>query len=300
MSAAHEWLVPPPLVPGARVRVIAPSSPFDRTLALRGLAWLSERYRVEFDRGLFARQGFLAGCDERRSAELADALLDPGVSVVLAARGGYGLTRIAHRAPLAELRRAPRWLVGFSDFTALHAEVARHRVATLHAANLTGLGRADPWLRAEWIAALEAPERRVRFQGLERWRSGCAEGRLFGGNLTVLFSCAAAGRLHVPPDAVLFLEDVNETSYRLDRMLTALGLGGHFAQLAAVVLGDFTSCSAGNYEVPAASVLREHLEPLGLPLLAGVPVGHGDRNRPLPLGTWVRVDADAGELSWGR
>src|ERR1041384_6961368 len=117
MAGKDPSIVPPPLVPGARVAVIAPSSPFDRALVFRGMGWLSERYRLSFDRDLFERKGYLAGSDERRLDELDRRLRDPDLSAVLVARGGYGLGRIAHRADWGALRAAPKWLVGFSDAT---------------------------------------------------------------------------------------------------------------------------------------------------------------------------------------
>src|SRR5262245_61567717 len=122
MAGNDRLIVPPPLLPGARIAVIAPSSPFDRTLVMRGMGFLSERYRVSFDRDLFARRGYLAGSDERRLAELDARLRDPELGAVLVARGGYGLGRIAHQADWGALRAAPKWLVGFSDATVLHAE----------------------------------------------------------------------------------------------------------------------------------------------------------------------------------
>ncbi|HEX3773314.1 MAG TPA: LD-carboxypeptidase, partial [Polyangiaceae bacterium] len=99
-------VIPAPLQRGSRVRVIAPSSPFDRTLVLRGIGWLGERYRVEFDWSIFERTGFLAGSDARRLEELDRALQDPDVGAIVAARGGYGLTRIAHLADYSALRRS--------------------------------------------------------------------------------------------------------------------------------------------------------------------------------------------------
>src|SRR4051812_35970765 len=125
-------LIPAPLQRGSRIRVIAPSGPFDRTLVLRGMGWLAERYRVEFDLSIFQRNRFLAGSDQRRLDELNCALSDPSLAAIVSARGGYGLTRIAHLAEYAALRRHPKWIVGFSDCTALHVEAATQGVASMH------------------------------------------------------------------------------------------------------------------------------------------------------------------------
>lgn len=279
--------------------MIAPSGPFDRTLVLRGLGWLGHRYEVVFRPGLFQRDGFLAGPDARRLEELTEALADREARAVVAARGGYGLNRIAHRIGTACLRDEPKWLVGFSDITALHVEAQRAGVASLHAHNVAGLGRGDDSGRAEWIRALEDPRARRRFDALVPWRPGRARGPLVGGNLTVLFTCAAAGRLVIPDGAVLFLEDVAEAPYRVDRMLSALIAAGALDRVAGVLVGDFTDAPSGRHGVPMDAVLRERLAVLRVPVLAGFPAGHGIRNAPLHLGTMAELDGTAGAVELG-
>lgn len=283
-------LFPPALRPGDLVSVVAPSGPFDRTLALRGIAFLGERYRVRFSWSMFARSGFLAGADPRRRAELDAALSDPEVRAVVAARGGYGLTRILHQARLSALRRYPKWVVGFSDITALHMECSRLGLASIHAHNCAGLGRGDAVARAAFVDVLEQPERERRHEGLQTWRTGSAEGPLFGGNLTVLFTCAAAGRLRIPRGAILVVEDVTESSYRLDRMLTALRVSGALDHVSAVVLGDLTDCPSGPHGISPHDALRALLLELGVPVLAGLRFGHGRENVPLVLGAPARAE----------
>lgn len=284
-------ILPPPLRPGDTVAVIAPASPFEPVLAWTGIGWLAQRYRVHFSRGLFTRTGFLAGSDERRRDELVDALERPGVRAILAARGGYGANRFVHRLDWGALARDPRWIVGFSDITALHVEAARVGVASLHAAHVTALGRGDARGRAALIRALEEPAGERRFTGLATLRPGTAEGPAFGGNLTLLHACAAAGRLRVPEGCVLLLEDVTERPYRIDRALATLEVGGHLAPAAAIVVGDFLQCDPGPDRVTAAEVLRERLLPLGVPVVAGLPVGHGAHNEPVILGGRALVEA---------
>ena len=283
-------LRPPPLRPGSSIRVVAPSSPFDRTLVRMGMAWLGQRYRVRFDPSLFSRTGFLAGDDARRLSELNAALADADTHAIVAARGGYGLGRIAPSLELGPLVEHPKWIVGFSDLTVLHLEAARVGVMSLHAHNVAGLGPGDDAVRRAWLTALERPAP-ATFERLTVYRPGEAEGPLVGGNLTVLFTAQAAGRLRLPRGAILLLEDVSETSYRIDRMLTALLQSGALAQLSGVVLGEFTDCSPGRYSVPTHEVLSERLGLLGVPVLAGLPVGHGRHNAPLVLGAPARLSA---------
>ncbi|HEX3851442.1 MAG TPA: LD-carboxypeptidase [Polyangiaceae bacterium] len=290
-------VIPAPLQPGSRVRVIAPSSPFDRTLVLRGMGWLAERYRVEFDWSMFERSGFLAGSDGRRLEELNRALSDPTLSAIVAARGGYGLTRIAHLADYAALLRNPKWLVGFSDITALHVEAQALGLASFHGPNAAALGRSDAWTRARFVRALETPAAKVVYEGLEIRQPGLASGVLVGGNLTLLFTCQASGRLRLPHGALLLLEDVTEASYRIDRMLSALLTSGALDGIAGVVLGDFTDCPDGPHRVPVRQVLDERLAALQVPILAGLRFGHARYNEFVQLGAFAELDASAGRLT---
>ncbi|MEZ4314036.1 MAG: LD-carboxypeptidase [Polyangiaceae bacterium] len=283
---------PPALRPGDTIAVVAPSSAFEAVLGWRGLGFLAERYRLRFDRrALFARAGYLAGSDAQRREALSAALRDPDAVAILAARGGYGANRFVHELDFAGLRGRPRWIIGFSDVTALHVEAARAGVASIHGCHLTSLGRADRRAREGLLSVLEAPQRRRTIEGLDTLAPGRAHGPLFGGNLTILHACAAAGRLAVPEGAILFIEDVTERPYRIDRMLTTLAVGGHFDRVAGVLIGDFTQCDPGPDRITVKDVLRERLADLGVPIATGAPCGHGTINDPLILGAPTLLEA---------
>jgi muramoyltetrapeptide carboxypeptidase len=286
------FVFPPPLAPGDRIAVVAPSSPFPRGELLRGLAWLRDRYEIVARTSLLDRAGFLAGDDATRARALAEAMTAPGVKAIVVARGGYGAMRIVEGLPWAELARAPRWIVGFSDVTALHAMATAHGVASVHAPNVTGLAAHDPRTRACWLRALERPRAAVEWSELQVVREGRAEGPLVGGNLALVEAMAAAGKWCPPEGSILALEDVTERPYRLDRMLTALGLGGHLARgrIAGIVLGEFAQCEPGPDGVLAAEVLAERTRDLGIPVVAGAPFGHGKRNDAFTLGARARID----------
>ena len=275
--------------------MIAPSGPSDRTLVLRGMGWLGERYRVEFDWSLFERDGYLAGNDARRLDELNRALDDTSLSAIVAARGGYGLTRIAHLAEYAPLLRHPKWIVGFSDVTALHAEATARGIASIHGPNASALGRSDDWTRQRFLRALETPRATLAYEGLRALRGGCAAGTLAGGNLSLLLACQASGRLHLPAGAILLLEDVSESAYRVDRMLSALLAGGALDGIAGIVLGDFSDCP-DSQRVSVQRVLAERLAPLGVPIVSELRAGHERYNEFLPLGVPAQLDATAGRL----
>jgi muramoyltetrapeptide carboxypeptidase len=296
-SASAELCVPEALRPGDALRVVAPSSPFEARLVWRALGWLGQRYRVRFTRRIFEQQGFLAGDDLQRREELRAALNEPEVRAIVAVRGGYGSGRYMHDLDWSVLRRSPRWIVGFSDVTAMHLEAARHGVASIHGANLSALGRGDEVARAAWLAALEAPLAPRQWSGLRTLRPGCALGRLWGGNLTIVHSCAASGRLFVPPGCVWLMEDVGERPYRIDRMLTSLLTSGALGNVAAVVAGEFEHCEPGADGVTVEAVLAERLGKLGVPVVIGAPIGHGRNNLPAVLGPNARLEADGAEAS---
>ncbi len=283
------FVSPPPLRPGDKICIIAPSGPFDRTLLLRGAGFIGEKFRVEFDWRVFTRHGYLAGTDAERLAELNRALRSDDVRAIVAARGGFGSTRIVSLADWNAFAQRPKWIVGFSDVTALHVEAARLGIASIHGHNAAGLGRGDARTRELWQARLEAPAARRSYAGLACWRGGRATGLLAGGNLTLLSACAEAGRLRLPEGCVLAIEDVGEAPYRIDRMLTALFSSGALDRVAGVVIGDFVDCN-GRWGVAVEDVLRERLEVLRVPLLAGFPFGHGRNNDPIPLGLPAEID----------
>jgi muramoyltetrapeptide carboxypeptidase len=291
-------IFPPPLRPGDTIAVVAPSGPFDGKAVRAGIAWLEERYRVKYRRSLFAREGFLAGRDQRRIDELQSAF-DDDVRAVIAARGGYGLSRIAHLVDWRAVLERPRWIVGFSDFTVLHVEAWRRGLGSIHGAMVGSLGRASERARRQWLATLERPDEERVWKGLAKWAPGRASGTLVGGNLAMLHACAAAARLRIPRGAVVLLEDIGERPYRVDRMITNLVTSGHFGRASAVVVGSFTDCAAGPDRTSVEEVLRERLRPLGIPVVAGLPVGHGARNDAIVLGRRAEVRADRGTLCVG-
>jgi len=286
-------VMPPRLVPGDLVIVVAPSGPVHAARLLPGLAWLRTRYTIRMVPGALSRDGFLAGSDERRTGELARAITDGDARAVVAARGGYGALRLVDLLPWEALARRPKWIVGFSDVTVLHAMAWRAGVASVHGPNVTGLGGdASPSVRAAWISSLEQAGAGRVWKGLRIVRGGEARGLLVGGNLALVHALAAAGRLVIPEGAVLVFEDVSEAPYRVDRMLTSLALGGHLARASAIVFGGFDQCIPGPDGRAVDDVLEERTRRLGVPVLSGAPFGHRAHNEAFVLGAQVRVSGD--------
>ena len=288
------------LAPGALIGVIAPAGPAQPE-SLAAVPALYERfgYRVRVFPGCALRTGYLAGDDDARLADLHAAMADDEVAAIHCLRGGYGAMRLLDRIDMALLRAHPKLLIGYSDITALHALWALHSLPTLHApmatSDLIRPGReADAQalftllqggLRAGTVLAPALlPEPRVCVPGR-------VQGRLIGGNLSLVAALLGTPWAWQAEGAVLFLEDVSEDLYRVDRLLTQLRLAGVLDAVAGFVLGSFTEA-----ESPDA-LLREFLLPLSKPVLGGWPSGHGTPNLPLPMGVRVELDAQAGTLT---
>lgn len=279
------------------MRVVAPSSPFDTARFDRGLALLQTRYRAHLADALFERTGYLAGPDHARSQGLLDALADPQARAIIAARGGFGAARLLPQLEPDAVRRANKWLVGFSDVTALHALWTRAGVRSIHGPMVCSLWEAKPEIQQQWFDLLEGQPPQP-LEGLSAVHGGRAAGRLFAANLTVL--AALAGTPYMPDlsGSVLLLEDVTERPYRLDRALTTLLQAGALQGVQAFVLGQFSQCEPGPDGATAEQLFEERLAGLGVPVLGNAPVGHVPDNVPLMLGAGVEVDAAAGMLVW--
>lgn len=278
------FLAPPPLRPGDRVAVVAPAGPFDRALFERGLEVLARRYQPTFTDHLFESHRYLAGTDASRARQLQAALDDAQLRALFAARGGYGAMKLLPSMKLG----SPRWLVGFSDLTALHLAAQTAGWQSLHAPVLTQLGKQPPDVVDRLFAALEGQPLSA-LRGTRTVVPGVAEGPLIGGNLSVLTRLIGTPWLPSLRGSVLFLEDVGEKPYRLDRMWTHLLLAGLFEGVRGVVFGEFTGCDEKDHT--SAEVLDELAQTLGVPCAAGFPIGHGDVNQPVILGATVRLDA---------
>ena len=288
---------------GALIGVIAPAGPVapDALAAVEAL-YARWGYRARIYPGCHARQGYLAGPDALRLADLHAALADDEVAALHCLRGGYGAMRLLDRIHTALVRSKPKLLIGYSDITALHALWARQGLPSLHApmpaSDLIKPGREDDekalftMLRDGCVAgAVLAPT-----LASDSWRvPGRASGRLIGGNLSLVAALIGTPWAWDAHGAILFLEDISEEPYRVDRYLTQLRLAGVLDAVSGFILGSFTE------QEPPTELLREMLLPIcqsqGKPLLAGWPSGHGTPNRALPMGLQVELDAGAGTLT---
>ncbi len=283
-------LSPPPLKPGDTIRVVHAAGATDIAALDRGIAAISAAgYVVRHDPSLGVRDGYLAGTDRERAADLLGAIEEqPGA--IIFARGGYGSMRILDLLPADALRRKPTWLVGYSDITALHSWAHRQGVATIHGPMVAGFSRYTDSSVSDMFALLADP-RPPSFSGLRTIVAGQAQGPLIGGNLSLV--CALLGSSYLPTLAgsVLLLEEVGEPAYRIDRMLTQLLISPHTRGIAGLVFGDFTRCGDA---AAVDALIAERCAGRGVPAIGGLKVGHGESTESLILGARVQLDASAG------
>lgn len=256
------------------------------------------------------RYGYLAGSDEDRAADINAMYADAEVRAVFAVRGGWGCARVLPFLDFALIRANPKLLVGFSDVTALHlAFAAKVGWPTIHGPNAANSWTAFSWDSFRRLAfAGEAPtwrappageDRLAQRRAIRTFRPGTASGRLLGGNLAVLTALAGTPYLPDFSGAILFVEETGEAEYRIDRMLTQLGLAGILGELAGVVFGQCTRCTGEgpNYSgFTLSEVLDQHLAPLGVPAFQGALIGHVANQFSIPVGIRAEIDAEAGTI----
>jgi muramoyltetrapeptide carboxypeptidase len=305
----------PRLRPGDTIGLIEPATasddPFDLTLveeAITAMGLVPKRAP-----NLMKRYGYLAGQDKERGDDITAMYADPSVRAIFAVRGGWGSARALPYVNWDVVRANPKFLLGFSDITALHMAVAAQGGAfTLHGPNAgSAWGKASFGYFREVAFDAGTPlfqnpvsteDRLVqrRFRTI-KITGGKAKGRLLGGNLTVLTAMAGTPYLPSFDGAILFLEDVDEAEYRIDRMLTQLGQAGVFRGLKGVVFGQCTNCrdpdgSGAGGGFTLNSILRQHFGPLGVPAFEGSWFGHIADQFTIPQGVMAEIDADAGTL----
>lgn len=285
-----------PIIEGSRLAIVAPAGPFDPVAFEKGVTWLRERYEITYDPDIFSRTGFFAGSDDRRLNELLAAIEDPKIDGILCARGGYGTTRLLPKIDVEQIRSANKTIAGFSDITALHAAWARAGVRSIHAPMVSTLGSAPEQIQQTWIQSVESTGENYS-QHLDPIVCGKAQGRLFGGNLAVL--CSLLGTPFTPPldDIILFIEDVGERPYRIDRLLTSMKQAGWFEKISGLILGQFTEGEPGTDKVTLDEVFECHFDTASFPVLRGMSSGHITDNFPLTFGAEARIENQLLEIS---
>ena len=303
--------LPPPLKPGDLLYAVAPSGTLREQKSFhQGVEiWRSHGYRVEFADNWDGRWGYLAGKDSQRRQALATAWQNPDCRGILCVRGGYGATRLLEdwhwdigkheNLPVAE-KLLPvaqsKWLIGFSDITALLWSLAKVGIGGLHAPLLTTLALEPDWSIDRLFNCVESrPLAPLEGEG---WGNGTSRGLIIPANLTVATHLLATPFQPSLQGVILALEDVAEVPYRIDRMLTQWRMMGALEGVKGIALGRFSSCAPPK-DIPSLSVeevLRDRLRDLGIPIVSELPFGHDGPNATLPVGQMVELDGNQGLL----
>lgn len=315
-SEAHKLVKPPRLRKGQKIRLIAPAGAVSDPLSVPKAKQTLENlgFQVELGKTLTLRKGYLAGSDEQRITELHESFLDPSVACVLPIRGGYGATRILDRLDYSLIRAHPKVFIGYSDITALllaithkaglvtfHGPVGDSTFNDFSVANFTAaLAKTDPIGVCPTLATsssrLPQPTPETLFPGI-------ANGPLIGGNFSVLM--AVIGTKYMPSlgGAILFLEDINEDPYKVDRMFSTLALGGYLKQVKGIACGDFKMPPPKpdddldpTHSMTTRDVLTDYCQRFKIPSFTGLLTGHIVDKLTLPLGVRTRLDATKKEL----
>jgi muramoyltetrapeptide carboxypeptidase len=310
-GAKQRLIKPPRLREGDTIGMVAPASmafEIDRIrLAKEQLEAIG--FRVRLGEHVFERHGYLAGTDQQRADDVNRMFADAEVDGIVFYTGGWGSSRLLPLLDVDAIRRNPKVVLGFSDITALlnaiHQETG---LVTFHGP--VGASNLRPYtlenlrrivMSTDPVGVLANPQKEAselvnRTYRIIRIREGTAAGPLVGGNLTLVTHLMGTP-WEVPTDgAILFLEDVNEEHYRVDRMLTQLRLGGKLDRVAGVVFGYCTRCPVTGPAFSMEEILRDHLEPLGVPVMAGLAFGHIEKQLTFPVGLDATLDVAEGVL----
>jgi muramoyltetrapeptide carboxypeptidase len=291
---------PPPLQQGDRLSIVAPSGPIrDWQKFHQGLdIWRRGGYELDIPTDIDASWGYLAGTDSHRCHQWQKAWTDPDTKAIVCARGGYGAMRLLETLgdQFFPWEQSAKWLIGFSDITALLWAVSHaQHIITLHAPVLTTL--ADEPLASidHLFNLLENPHYKWQLQG-RGWGGGQVQGRLWAGNLTVATSLMGTPCLPNLEGAILALEDIYEVPYRLDRLLTQWRCSGQLWHIKGIALGRFSETETDLPSLTLAEMFLDRLQDLGIPIVSDLPFGHGGCNMALPVGQMVCLDGDRGLL----
>ena len=290
--------IPPPrLQKGDTIGLLAPAGPIrDQESFAAGLRMLKELgYQVHHAPDILRDSGYLAGSDERRAQEFHQLWEDREIKALLAVRGGYGTLRLLKHLDFELCRRQPKILAGFSDISGLLNVIHCHTgLITFHGPNLCSLAKADkPSVEAFFNALNRRETPPIKAPKLEILQPGTAKGRLLGGNLTTLVHLLATANEPIWDNGLIFIEDVGEAPYRIDRMLTQLDLAGRLDKINGLILGSFNDC--GDTE----KIWERALELVGkrnIPVWANFPSGHTASNYMLPVGVEAAMDSNTGTL----
>lgn len=287
-------MLPPFLHANDQIRIVSPSGSIQPEY-IDGATKVFINWGLKVTEGKHARSeyGRFAGTPEQRTADMQEALDDPDVKAVLCSRGGYGLSQIIDKLDFSMLLTYPKWLIGFSDITILHNAITNLGIASIHglmAKHLTELSPdGEPVLRLQKILFGELQTYSVSQHVQNKFGKG--EGKLVGGNLSVLMGLRGSRFDLDYSDAILFIEDIDEAPYKLDRMIQNLRFSGVLSQLSGLVVGQFSDCVEDPLmKQTILEIVADAVQDYHYPVCFNFPAGHVEYNLPLIMGANVKLE----------
>lgn len=292
-AKAAGTIYPPALSPGDKVAILAPAGPIDgKIIDSAAAVLLLEGYQPVIYPHAKGKYGYFSGTHEQRLADLKAAFADPEIRAILCARGGYGVVHSLDSLIPLPLADDPKWVIGFSDISALHALMASKGVASIHASMAKQIAKGgDDSLNRILFDILRGEFPTYTFKPDPRNHPGHAEGVLLGGNLAVIADLIATPVDIIKPGTILFIEDVSEPIYKTERIIYQLRLMGILPKLKGLIIGQFTDTKADGLNASAEDMIARALADYpDLPVAFNVPVGHIDDNIPVVESCYATLD----------
>ena len=289
-------LTPRPLRRGDRIAIVSPAGIIKPQIVYNCLPVLADRGWIPYvGENTFNREGTYAGTDDERYSDLETAFLDPDTRAIICARGGYGAVHLLDRLDRLPVRDDPKWVVGYSDISALHALMTRKGIKSLHAPMTKHiaqfLGEDDD--SRLLFKKLEGATTDVEVEAHPLNRPGKAEGLLVGGNLAVIAGLVSTPFDVIRPGTILFIEDIAEPIYKVERILYTLRLSGALGSLGGLIVGQFTDYAPDRNSPTMEAMISRMVETFDFPVAFGFPVGHVDHNIPMTCSSKVVLDVSS-------
>ena len=281
---------PQPINPGDLICIIAPAKSIDKSIVDYAKEVLVQRgFRVKVSAHCTGQHHYYSGTDEERISDFQIAMDDSEVRAILCARGGYGAIRVFDQLDWAKFREQPKWIIGFSDITVFHHVLQTMSIQSIHGTMPLNFETNSKEALQTMLMAASGKPFKIQVDSSYKNKGGSAKGLLIGGNLSIIYSLLGSQYAYDFSNKVLFIEDLSEQYYHIDRMLYALKLHGVFDQISGLIVGGMTDMrdtevSFGN---DVYDLVLEHLEGKNIPVCFDFPCGHINDNRAMVVGAGV-------------
>jgi muramoyltetrapeptide carboxypeptidase len=287
---------PPYLIKGDLIALAAPARRIDESIVDQAVRFInSEGFEVKVDQEVFSTQNQFAGNDSGRRNHFQALLDNPQVKAIMCLRGGYGSVRIIDLLDFNSFTKAPKWIAGFSDITVFHMHLLSHfQVESLHCTMPVVFNQVSELSLHTLFNTLEGRPLQYSINSHPLNRRGKTQGVLFGGNLSILYNLLSSNSFPDPTGMILFIEDVDEYLYHIDRMMVALKRAGVLSKLAGLVVGGFTEMRDNQtaFGKTAEDIVYEHVNDYHFPVCFGFPAGHINENLALVMGREMLLDVE--------